>query len=88
MDAFLGATGWTPASTATFGGALPLLALRLRGAPADETHRPVPGLDTDRDLEFADWQAVGAFTDRFLDGLVAHERARRVNRGEARPAAR
>ena len=88
VDAFLGATGWTPASTATFGGALPYsrygFVVRLLMKRIARSH----GLDTDRDLELTDWQAVEAFTDRFLDGLVAHERARRVNRGEARPAAR
>ena len=88
VDAFLAATGWSPASTATFGGAVPYsrygFLVRLVMKRIARSH----GLETDRDLELTDWQAVEAFTDRFLDGLVARNRARRVARGEARPAAR
>jgi menaquinone-dependent protoporphyrinogen oxidase len=65
---FLRRTGWTPDTSATFGGAIPysrygwlLRRIMVRIATARGL-----GVDTSRDFDYTDWAAVDAFARTFI----------------------
>jgi menaquinone-dependent protoporphyrinogen oxidase len=73
---FLNETGWQPSRIAVFAGALVnsqydyftrlLMKLIVRRAGHPDT-------DTARDYIYTDWSTVEAFTERFVDSLVAKD---------------
>ncbi|HLT48600.1 MAG TPA: flavodoxin domain-containing protein [Rubricoccaceae bacterium] len=72
-------TGWQPAETVAFAGALRYSAYNLllrwvmrRIARKAAAHLP-GATDTSRDHEYTDWAAVDAFADAFAHRLVAAE---------------
>jgi menaquinone-dependent protoporphyrinogen oxidase len=80
VDGLARETGWRPAASAAFGGALrysaynPLLRwVMKRIARKDAAHLP-GATDASRDHEYTDWAAVDAFSDAFSQRLAAERR--------------
>ena len=75
VEAFLDATGWHPDRIAQFGGALRFseFGFLKRFMVKQVVKRENPDLDTSRDVEFTDWQAVEDFANdvaAFVEGRL------------------
>lgn len=73
VESFLSKTGWNPDRIAQFGGALRFseYGFLTRLAMKLIAKRRLPGVDTTRDTEFTDWNAVEDFADdvaAFVEG--------------------
>jgi menaquinone-dependent protoporphyrinogen oxidase len=82
VAAFVRETGWQPAESALFAGALRYSAYNVllrwvmkRIAKKDAAHLP-DAADASRDHEFTDWSAVDAFADAFAHRLMIAEAQR------------
>jgi len=73
MGAFLESTGWAPAMTESFAGALKYTEYNwLKRMIMKQIAKHEGGAtDTSRDYEYTDWVQVDAFAERFFGGLGA-----------------
>jgi menaquinone-dependent protoporphyrinogen oxidase len=72
IDRFVARTGWQPANTASFAGAVLYTRYGFLKRLVMRQIMKARGRDTDttRDFVYTDWQQVADFTDRFLAGLA------------------